>query len=82
MAGLGLFLVVAAPSPERADGSEVPLALCVAASLVLSLAAVLVSRREGARHGALVLGLADVVAVGADRHGAAGRPDRGGSGAR
>lgn len=58
VAGLGLFLVVAAPSPGRVDGSEVPLALCVAASLVLSLAAVISSRREGARHGALVLGLA------------------------
>lgn len=58
VAGLGLFLVVAAPSPGRVDGSRGPLALCVGASLALSAAAVLHARRPRARHGALVLGVA------------------------
>lgn len=64
VAGLGLFLVVARPSAGTVEGSQIPLALCVGASLVLSVGAVLYARRHGARHGALVLGLAAGAAFG------------------
>lgn len=58
MAGLGLFLVVAAPSPGGLVGSEGPLVLCVALSLALSAGAVLYARRPRAGHGSLALGAA------------------------
>lgn len=64
VAGLGLFLVVARPSAGSVQGSQVPLALCVGAALVLGVGAVLHARHPGARHGAFVLGLAAGAAFG------------------